>query len=135
MICGDHVIPQISPNVSYLPGELDENPLSSFLQSLEAIGRYDVAYAYPGHREPFEKFGLRAQELLQHHESRLELMRGMLADRPQTAYEVCRHTFGNKLTIHQLRFALSETLAHLIYMREAGAVRQIEQDAIFTFYV
>ncbi|MCR8629647.1 MBL fold metallo-hydrolase [Paenibacillus radicis (ex Xue et al. 2023)] len=133
MLCGDHVIPQISPNVSYLPGSIDENPLGSFLQSLEAIGRYDVAWAYPGHREPFEKFSLRTQELIQHHESRLELMREMLLERPLTAYEVCRNTFGNKLTLHQLRFALSETLAHLIYMRESGKIKQVEQEACLYF--
>ncbi|NOU95970.1 MBL fold metallo-hydrolase [Paenibacillus sp. LMG 31456] len=133
MLCGDHVIPQISPNVSYLPGGIDENPLGSFLQSLEEIGRYEVAWAYPGHREPFEKFGLRTQELILHHESRLELMRGMLIERPQTAYEVCRNTFGHKLTLHQLRFALSETLAHLIYLRETGMVKQVEQEAMAYF--
>ncbi|MDF2961158.1 MAG: beta-lactamase [Paenibacillus sp.] len=133
MLCGDHVIPQISPNVSYLPGGIDENPLGSFLQSLEAIGRYEVAVAYPGHREPFESFGRRTQELIQHHESRLELMRSMLTEQPLSAYDVCRSTFGLKLTLHQLRFALSETLAHLIYMRESGTAKQLEQDNIILF--
>ncbi|TDF97591.1 MBL fold metallo-hydrolase [Paenibacillus piri] len=133
MLCGDHVIPQISPNVSYLPGGIDDNPLGSFLRSLEAIGRYDVAWAYPGHREPFTSFAHRTQELIAHHESRLELMRAMLVEQPLTAYHVCRNTFGHKLTLHQLRFALSETLAHLIYMREAGTIREREQDGLIVY--
>jgi len=133
MLCGDQVIPQISPNVSYLPGGIDENPLDCFLQSLDSIGRYEVTRAYPGHREPFESFNRRTQELILHHESRLELMRDMLADRPLTAYEVCRNTFGYKLTLHQLRFALSETLAHLIYMYKAEAVKTLEREGIIYY--
>jgi glyoxylase-like metal-dependent hydrolase (beta-lactamase superfamily II) len=133
MFCGDHVIPQISPNVSYLPGGIDENPLGSFLGSLKEIGSYDVAKAYPGHREPFEAFTLRTQELIAHHESRLELMRQMLANQPQTAYQVCRSVFSDKLTLHQLRFALSETIAHLIYLHQAGLVNRIEQDGVIHF--
>jgi glyoxylase-like metal-dependent hydrolase (beta-lactamase superfamily II) len=128
IFCGDHVIPQISPNVSYLPGGIDENPLCSFLQSLQEVGRYEVDWAYPGHRDPFETFAQRTQELIAHHDSRLELMRHALILQPQTAYQVCRSTFGDRLTLHQLRFALSETIAHLIYLHEAGLVSRTEQN-------
>ena len=31
MFCGDHVLPQISPNVSFLP-QVEENPLGAYLQ-------------------------------------------------------------------------------------------------------
>jgi glyoxylase-like metal-dependent hydrolase (beta-lactamase superfamily II) len=133
MLCGDHVIPQISPNISYLPGGIDENPLDSFLRSLEDISRYEVALAYPGHREPFGTFFRRTQELIAHHEARLEMMRQALTAQPQTAYYVCRDTFGERLTLHQLRFALSETLAHLIYLHEKGLVERTEQDGIVHF--
>ncbi|MCS7458773.1 MBL fold metallo-hydrolase [Paenibacillus doosanensis] len=133
MICGDHVIPRISPNVSYLPGGIDENPLQSFLQSLEVIGQYDVTTAYPGHRDPFQTFGQRTRELLEHHDARLEQMRSLLEQGAMTAYEVCRATFGDRLTLHQLRFALSETLAHLIYLRDAQRVEQLERGATDIF--
>ncbi|NHN30142.1 MBL fold metallo-hydrolase [Paenibacillus agricola] len=135
MFCGDHVIPQISPNIGYLPGGIDENPLGSFLQSLIDMGRYEVERAYPGHREPFAAFGLRAQELLKHHEARLEVMRQMLVKQPQTAYRVCRDTFGERLTLHQMRFALSETLAHLLYLEERGMLKRSDQDGVVYFQV
>jgi glyoxylase-like metal-dependent hydrolase (beta-lactamase superfamily II) len=133
MFCGDHVIPQISPNISYLPGGIDENPLGSFLQSLKDVGRYEVERAYPGHREPFATFGLRAQELVSHHETRLELMRQAMVAEPRTAYYVCRDTFGEKLTLHQLRFAISETLAHLLYLEEQGLLKRSDQEGIVYF--
>lgn len=132
MFCGDHVLPQISPNVSYLPLGIDENPLASYMASLEHISRYEVRLAFPGHREPFAHLQQRAKELIVHHRERLESMRAHLTE-PRTAYEVCRAAFGDKLSVHQLRFALSETMAHLIWLREAGTVRAVERNGIISY--
>lgn len=124
MICGDQVLPQISPNVSLIPG-MDENPLGSFLRSLQELGAYEVERAFPGHREPFAKFSERAAELIVHHEQRLAVIREHLKT-PMTGYQLCRALFGERLTIHQLRFAMAEALAHLIYLREVGVLEEIE---------
>lgn len=132
MFCGDHVLPQISPNVSYLPFGIDENPLASYMASLEQISRYEVRLAFPGHREPFAHLQQRAKELIVHHRERLESMRVLLTE-PRTAYDVCRAAFGDKLSVHQLRFALSETMAHLIWLREAETVRSVERDGIISY--
>lgn len=132
MFCGDHVLPQISPNVSYLPGGIDENPLASYLESLRTISRFEVRLAYPGHREPFGRLAARATELIAHHAERLEAMQACLTE-PATAYAVCRATFGEALSLHQLRFALSETIAHLIYLRETERAGVEEQDGIVFF--
>ncbi|MEK8131299.1 MBL fold metallo-hydrolase [Paenibacillus filicis] len=131
MFCGDHVLPQISPNVSYLSEDIDANPLSSYLHSLEEVSRYEVSFAYPGHREPFSRFADRARELIGHHEERLSAMEALLAE-PLSAYEVCRAVFGDRLSFHQLRFALAETLAHLVWLQKAGrAVQQERQDILY----
>ncbi|RTE00552.1 MBL fold metallo-hydrolase [Paenibacillus whitsoniae] len=127
VFCGDHVLPQISPNVSFLP-QVEENPLGAYLDSLAEIGKLDVAMAYPGHREPWAGFSARAAELVRHHHERLALMEGQLSA-PQSAYEVCRATFGDRLSVHQMRFALSETIAHLILLEAQGRIRQVEPAA------
>jgi hypothetical protein len=36
--------------------------------------------------------------------------------------------FGDKLSIHQLRFALSETIAHVIYMHEEDQVQELQAE-------
>jgi len=131
-LCGDHVLPQISPNVSYMP-DVDENPLLAYLRSLAEIGSLPVSVAYPGHREPFERFGERAAELIAHHHERLTLMEGHLRE-PMTAYALCRIVFGNRLTTHQLRFALAETIAHAIYLETEGRVRAEEQDGVVVYH-
>jgi glyoxylase-like metal-dependent hydrolase (beta-lactamase superfamily II) len=132
IFCGDQVLPQISPNVSYLPGS-DANPLASFLASLQELASLPVKQAYPGHREPFTAFGKRVQELLEHHAERLSFVLGQLTQ-PSTAYEICRAMFGDKLSVHQLRFAMSETLAHLVYLVCEGSAAQEQRGdlALFT---
>ncbi|NEW04443.1 MBL fold metallo-hydrolase [Paenibacillus sp. SYP-B3998] len=125
MFCGDHVLPQISPNVSFLP-QVEANPLGAYLGSLREISRLSVKMAFPGHREPWSGFSARAAELVRHHEERLVLMEQKLHT-PLTAYEVCRATFGDRLSIHQMRFALSETIAHLILLEAEGRIQQLEQ--------
>jgi glyoxylase-like metal-dependent hydrolase (beta-lactamase superfamily II) len=128
MFCGDHVLPQISPNVSYIPGA-DENPLASFLDSLEKISHYKVAKAYPGHREPFTTFNLRVLELIEHHQDRLEKMAAHLAE-TKHVYQLCLDFFGDRLPIHQMRFAMAETLAHVIYLHKKGRIAEQERDGV-----
>ncbi|MDU2240869.1 MAG: MBL fold metallo-hydrolase [Paenibacillus sp.] len=128
MFCGDAVLPQISPNVSYLPGS-DPQPLQSFLDSLVKLSAYEVATGYPGHRNPFNYFAERVRLLLQHHEERLLRIEGLLRERPKTAFDVCAALFGTELGIHQMRFAMSETLAHLVELvRQGRAEAQVNGD-------
>ncbi|TXK84677.1 MBL fold metallo-hydrolase [Paenibacillus sp. N3.4] len=133
VFCGDHVLPQISPNVSFLP-QVEENPLGAYLASLQEISRLPVKMAYPGHREPWSSFGARADELVRHHQERLALMESQLST-PLSAYEVCHATFGDRLSIHQMRFALSETIAHLVLLEDEGRIGKIDPNANLTQYV
>lgn len=121
MICGDQVLPSISPNVSVVPGE-EKDPLEAFLNSLEKLKGYDVSFALPGHRDPFPHFRDRIEELLAHHARRLKKMADLLVEDPRTAFDLCELLFGARLrdNPHNLRFAMSETLAHLNHLEERG---------------
>lgn len=125
MLCGDQVLPRITPNVSIVPGE-EEDPLASFLASLEHLRGYDVLLALPGHRDPFPDFAGRIDELRHHHARRLERMRALIAEKPRTAFGMCEALFGEGLrgNAHNLRFAMSETLAHLVYLERRGLLRR-----------
>lgn len=46
-----------------------------------------------------------------------------IASRGATAYQVCRKVFDNGLSLHEMRFALTETLAHLVYLEKRGELR------------
>ncbi|MBD2844662.1 MBL fold metallo-hydrolase [Paenibacillus sp. IB182496] len=113
MLCGDQVLPQITPNISLVPGEPDD-PLQAFLASLERLLQYPVAMAFPGHRDPFPDFATRILELQAHHRRRLDRLAQWLTT-PATGYALCMRLFGERATdsAHNLRFAMAETLAHL----------------------
>lgn len=133
MLCGDAVLPQISPNVSLLPGS-DPQPLRTFLQGLQELRSHRVSMAFPGHREPFADFAGRIDSLLLHHEERLETAERLLAGGPLSAFTACEALFRNRVsTVHQLRFAMSETLAHLVELvrRERAIVSELGGFIVF----
>ncbi|WP_434749683.1 MBL fold metallo-hydrolase [Paenibacillus amylolyticus] len=126
ILCGDAVLPQISPNISLQPGS-DPEPLQSYMDGLRHLSSLTVECAYPGHRNPFPRFTERTTELLAHHEERLAKLTERLQESSAHAYEICLHLFGDRLGTHQLRFAMSETLAHLQELIRRGLVSQEQQ--------
>lgn len=133
ILCGDAVLPQISPNVSLLPGS-DPQPLQTFLQGLRELGSYPVSMAFPGHREPFAGFTQRVNSLLAHHEERLDTAAALLTDGPLSGFAVCEILFRSRVSsVHQMRFAMSETLAHLVELVRRERAVMIESDGIILF--
>ncbi|NIK76016.1 glyoxylase-like metal-dependent hydrolase (beta-lactamase superfamily II) [Paenibacillus castaneae] len=134
MICGDQVLPHITPNVSIIPGE-DGDPLAAFLHSLEELKQYEVKLAFPGHRDPFSEFTIRIAEIQQHHERRLNRMTAWLKEEPRTAYAMCETLFGSRLSgnAHNLRFAMSETLAHLYYLELRGRIASNVHNGVYVY--
>jgi glyoxylase-like metal-dependent hydrolase (beta-lactamase superfamily II) len=133
MICGDAVLPQISPNVSLLPGS-DPQPLQTFLQGLRELGNYPVSMAFPGHRESFAGFTHRVNSLLAHHEERLDTAAALLTSGPLSGFAVCEVLFSSRVTsVHQMRFAMSETLAHLAELVRRERAVMLEADGGFLF--
>lgn len=131
MFCGDQVIPRLSPNVSFIPGG-DPNPLHSYMTSLNELSEYTVSYAFPGHRDPFGTFSERAKEIIVHHNDRLAAILDLLKS-PLTAYGLCGKLFGSRLSIHQLRFAMAETLAHTQYLLLSEQLVEIESDGAILY--
>lgn len=128
LICGDAVLPQISPNVSLVPGS-DAEPLRLFLKGLLQLQELHVRVAYPGHRHPFTHFYERIDALLLHHEERLTTIAGLLSKAGSlTAFEVCVALFGEKFGVHQMRFAMCESLAHLDELVRQNRAELIESD-------
>ncbi|CAM3741523.1 MBL fold metallo-hydrolase [Cohnella lubricantis] len=122
ILCGDQVLPQITPNIGWMPGS-DPDPLGSYLSSLRAMLPLGEAYAYPGHRDPFAGLATRIGEILAHHERRLRRMEELLAEAgAMTAYQMCEKLFGTKVqgNPHNMRFAMAETIAHLVRMELEG---------------
>lgn len=118
LISTDHILPKITPNISYwFVGDL--NPLKSYLDSLEKVKKLDASYVIPSHGRPFYNANKRIDEIIAHHDERLEFILDQLTNK-MTAYEVCQKLFPKQLTVHEMSFAIGETLAHLEYLRFLG---------------
>jgi len=122
MLVGDQVLSGITPNISLLPGAAP-GVLARFLDSLALLESVEIDLAYPGHRDPIRDMKGRIGEIRAHHVRRLGLMESML-DEPLPGYEVCMRLFGDRAqsSMHNLRFALSETLAHLEHLAMEGRI-------------
>lgn len=126
----DHILPRISPNISYWFRGIS-NPLDAFFTSLKKIQLLEADYVIPSHGEPFRNANKRVAELLEHHQLRLNEIYEFIRQ-PSTIYEVCKLLF-KKLTTHEMRFAIGETIAHLEYLHIGGQCTKNLKDGIWLY--
>lgn len=124
LLAGDMLLATITPNVSVWPG-CRPNPLADYLASLERVSRLGARLALPGHRAVIHAVAERAAEIAAHHADRLNRVVAAAGPEGATAWEICRRIFPvEALTLHQVRFAVAETLAHLVYLCAEGRMRR-----------
>jgi glyoxylase-like metal-dependent hydrolase (beta-lactamase superfamily II) len=123
LLANDMLLAKITPNVSRWP-KCRPNPLQDYLDSLARVEGLGATLALTGHRTMIQDVAGRCREIRAHHEDRLA--RTLAACQGgATAWEVCHVLFQPaRLTIHQVRFAMSETLAHLVYLEGQGRLRR-----------
>jgi len=124
LLSGDHVLMKITPNIG-LWTQTAPDPLGRFMTSLRELQGLPVRLALPGHKRLIENWSGRIQELLGHHEERLELTLEAIADHQETPYDVAERIFQtSRFTAHEWRFAIAETLAHLQRLCLSGKIIQ-----------
>ncbi len=138
LISGDHILGDISPNITYYWGE--QNPLHQFWSSLQLIERLDVQQVLPGHRRPFNDCRGRIQELYTHHQHRLDEAYEILRKAPLTGYQVASlmtwdmvYRCWDEVAPVQKFFATGEALAHLQFLLAEGKVKCERQGDVY-FY-
>ena len=125
MLCGDHVLMRITPNIGSWP-HTEPDPLGRFLSSLNELAALDVRLALPGHKWLISDWRGRIEELIAHHEQRLEHTQAAIEPDARTVLEVAAQLFNlERLTPHEWRFALAETLAHLNCLLERGLAQRL----------
>jgi len=124
LIAGDQVLPRITPNVSLPPTEPYSDPLASFLESTR---RFDSLPAdtlvLPSHGLPFRGLHRRVEQFRRHHEARLVDLVAACAE-PRSAAELLPVLFNRELDVHQVMFAMGESLSHLVHATATGRLQR-----------
>ena len=133
LLAGDHVLPDITPNLSPDIFMLDYRPLRSFLYSLESIRGLSVKMVYPAHGDPFPDLSKRVDEIKEHHAERTQLIVEALRGMEKTAFEVSGDIFGVDLPEFDQFLALNETYVHIVELMDNGIVRAEEQKGLVLY--
>lgn len=138
MFTGDHVLFDISPNITLW--HFVEDSLGDYLNSLKMIDRYDVRLALPGHRET-GNFHERTAQLIEHHERRLEeCLNAVIGYPDSSAYDIAgkmtwkiRCGSWDDFPISQKWFAVGECLSHLRHLEMTGKIKADESREVIRF--
>jgi len=128
LYAGDHVLPKITPHVS-LRSHLEGDPLGDYIESLEKIRGLDVETVLPAHQYVFSDLEGRISEMHIHHKNRCEEMKKIISDSRNTVFEISAQVSWDSRPWTEMEFwtkrmAARETLAHLVYLRNRGELKE-----------
>jgi len=137
-ISGDHVLIDITPNISHWSVDDLGNPLRNYLDSLDKIRNLDVDLVLPGHRRRFKDLTQRVDELKQHHDRRANEVLSILKQDIHNTYQVASQMSWDltykkweQFPAPQKWFAAGEAHAHIRYLEgERKVIRHINDQQI-----
>lgn len=132
---GDCVLPHITPSIGFEP-VLAELPLRDYLNSLRKLRTMPDTRLLPAHGPVADSVHARIDELLAHHDTRLEAARRTVSDGASTAYQAARmlpwtrrgRAFDDLDPFNQM-LAVAETAAHLDLLVAQGRLRSADGSA------
>jgi glyoxylase-like metal-dependent hydrolase (beta-lactamase superfamily II) len=135
LISGDMVLPRISTNVAVYDGEPEGNPLPMFLQSITAMKALPATtLVLPSHGKPFIGLHTRVDQLLTHHAARYAEVLAACTGQARSAADMVPVLFKRALDLHQMTFAMGESIAHLHALADDGRMRRVPgSDGVMRF--
>ena len=113
LLGGDMLLPRITPVIAVWWQEPDGDPLADYLRFLGTLDHVgDDVLVLPAHNRPYRELRTRVNDLVLHHEERLELTLERCRD-PATARDVMAALFTRQMDTFQTRFAIGESLSHI----------------------
>ena len=140
MFLGDHVLFDITPNITFWTGIRDS--LKDYINSLIKIKTFKIKTALPAHRENSLNFYDRVEQILNHHENRLDECFNILKSNPGlSAYDTAsfmkwsmRGKDWSEFPMHQKWFAVGETIAHLDNLKYKNKIYRRFQNGVYCYY-
>jgi glyoxylase-like metal-dependent hydrolase (beta-lactamase superfamily II) len=140
LIGGDHLIKHISSNplisrpLGGRSGEPGARPraLMMYIESLRETRELPADVVLAGHGEPVTDHVALIDERFAMHERRAAKIAGLIAERPQTAYEIAQALWGN-VAVTQAYLTLSEVLGHVDLLIDRGEVGEGEVGGVIRY--
>lgn len=127
MLSGDHVLPRITPNISFHP-QAGPNPLGDFLHSLDKVAAFATDEVLPAHEHRFVGLQGRVDQLKAHHHERFAEAVEAIKAGTTTSWGIASHLTWSRpwdrIQGFMRRAAVGETLAHLHALQALGVVRE-----------
>ena len=141
MFLGDHILFDITPNITFWPEVSDS--LRNYLHSLNKIAAYPMKLALPAHRGCDGNVYERIQSIKAHHASRLQEVMDIVCREPDlTAYEIAarmqwkmRGKDWSEFPSHQKWFAVGEAVAHLKYLMGEEMIEKNKSSGVFRYTI
>ncbi len=136
LFTGDHLLPGITPNISFYDEESDM--LGLYIESLKETLKLHAEKIFPGHRDPFTNGNSRILEILNHHLERLNEILSVSGGW-SSAFEVASRIKWSKgrtldsMNLMEMNFAIGEAISHLRHLYSLGMVEKKEKSGISTF--
>jgi glyoxylase-like metal-dependent hydrolase (beta-lactamase superfamily II) len=140
-ILGDHVLFDITPNITRWSGVADS--LGDYLTALRRVQKLPITLPLPAHRTLGTDTAARCEELIAHHQRRCREVLDILSDgAPKTAWEVAskmswkiRCNSWADFPTPQKWFAVGEAMAHLDHLIAQGLVRRSFDNGLYHYSV
>lgn len=132
LFSGDHVLPHITPSIG-LERAPERFPLRSYLDSLRLIRNQPDLLLLPAHGPVTPSAHARIDELLQHHESRLDSVAALVRRGTDNAHEIAadmpwtrRERRLSDLDVMNQMMAVLEVQAHLDVLVHLESIREVD---------
>jgi glyoxylase-like metal-dependent hydrolase (beta-lactamase superfamily II) len=139
LVAGDHILIDITPNIQCWSDI--QNPLKSYLASLDLVHDLDVELALPGHRRLITDHRGRIAQLKEHHRGRCDEILGIISNGAMIAYEIASQmTWDIKcdsweaFPLAQKWFATGEAISHLRYLKEKGQIDRTRENKLYLYH-
>jgi glyoxylase-like metal-dependent hydrolase (beta-lactamase superfamily II) len=139
LFAGDHVLPHITPSIGFEPAR-PELPLGDYLSSLRVVRAMPDLRLLPAHGSVTDSTHVRIDELIVHHDRRLDACATVVRHGAATAYEAARALTWTRRERHfddldpfNQMMAVMETGAHLDVLVRQGRLRESVADGVVRY--